>query len=75
MGSYTKKVLNMEKDKKILLNIKEVCEYTGWGQTKVREILKRPDSTFTIKMGNRLYANKELFDEYIKKCAKYQIRI
>ena len=35
---------------KRLLNIQELCEYTGWGKTKVREILKRPDSTFTIKM-------------------------
>ena len=60
---------------KALLNIKELCEYTGWGKTKVREILNREDSTFTIRMGNRLYANKKLFDEYLAKCAKYQINI
>ena len=58
-----------------LLNIQELCEYTGWGKTKVREILKRPDSTFTIKMGNRLYADKALFDKYLDNCAKYQISI
>lgn len=61
-------------DKK-LLNVKELCEYTGWGKTKIREILNRPNSTFTIKLGNRLYADKQLFDEYLNKCAKYQIRI
>ena len=55
--------------------MKELCEYTGWGETKVREILKRENSTFTIRLGNRLYADKRLFDEYINKCAKYQIRI
>lgn len=60
---------------KILLTVKEVCEYTGWGETKVREILKRPDSSFTIRMGNRLYADKKLFDDYLARCAKYQIRI
>lgn len=60
---------------KVLMTIKEVCEYTGWGETKVRDILKRPDSTFTIRMGNRLYANKRLFDEYLERCAKYQITI
>lgn len=60
---------------KALLSLKELCEYTGWGETKVREILKRPDSTFTVRLGNRLYANKQLFDEYLTKCAKYQIRI
>lgn len=60
---------------KALLNITEICEYTGWGKTKVREILKRPDSQFTVRMGNRLYANKKLFDEYLDRCAKYQIEI
>ena len=60
---------------KALLNISELCEYTGWGKTKVREILKRPNSPFTVRMGNRLYANKKLFDEYLDKCAKYQIEI
>lgn len=60
---------------KILLNINELCSYTGWGKTKAREILKRPNSPFTVRMGNRLYANKKLFDEYLGKCAKYQITI
>ena len=40
---------------KVLMSIKEVCEYTGWGMTKTREILKRSDSDFTIRVGNRLY--------------------
>ena len=31
---------------KILLNINELCSYTGWGKTKAREILKRPNSPF-----------------------------
>lgn len=60
---------------KVLLSIKEVCEYTGWGMTKTRETLKRPESRFTVRVGNRLYVNKELFDEYLVKCAKYQIDI
>lgn len=58
-----------------LLSLQEVCEYTGLGKTKVREILKRPDSTFTVRVGNRLYANKALLDEYLNKCARYQISI
>lgn len=60
---------------KILMSLNEVCEYTGWGQTKVREILKRPSSDFTIKMGNRLYVNKKKFDSYLERCAKYHISI
>ena len=60
---------------KALMSLKEVCEYTGWGETKVREILKRPTSTFTIILGNRLYVNKELFEDYLNRCAKYHIPI
>lgn len=61
-------------DKK-LLNVKELCKYTGWGETKIRELLKRPNSKFTVKMGNRLYADKKLFDNYLEHCAKYQIPV
>ena len=60
---------------KVLLTLQEVCEYTGLGKTKVREILKRPESTFTVRIGNRLYANKVLLDAYLEKCAEYQINI
>lgn len=60
---------------KILMSLKEVCEYTGWGETKAREILKRPTSNFTVILGNRLYVNKKLFDEYLNRCAKYHIPI
>lgn len=60
---------------KCLLNLKDFCEYTGFGETKAREILKRPTSTFTVRVGNRLYVDKVLFDEYIHRCAKYQIQI
>ena len=50
---------------KILMSLKEVCEYTDWGETKVREILKRPTSKFTVILGNRLYVNKKKFDDYL----------
>ena len=60
---------------KILLTVKEVCGLTGWGQTKVREILKRPNNGFTVRMGNRLYVNKQKFEAYLDKCARYNITI
>ncbi len=60
---------------KALLNLKEVCDYTGWGKTKAREVLKRENSSFTVRLGNRLYVNKKLFDEYLERCAKYRIPI
>jgi len=60
---------------KILLSVKEICEYTGWGETKVRSILNKKDSTFTVRYGNRLYAHKILFDNWLEKHAKYGIAI
>ena len=57
---------------KILLDFKEVCEYLGLGQTKVREILHN-NTTFTVKIGNRLYAKKDLLDKHIEKCIRYNI--
>ena len=60
---------------KALLNLNEVCEYTGWGKTKTRQILLRPESTFTVRVGNRLYVNKKLFDLFLEQCARGQIPI
>lgn len=60
---------------KAIMSLKEVCDYTGWGETKVRQILKNPANKFTVVLGNRLFVNKKLFDEYLEKCAKYHISI
>lgn len=60
---------------KILMSLKEVCEYTGWGETKVRELLKKESSNFTIIFGNRLYVDKKKFDNFLDRCAKYKIQI
>lgn len=62
-------------EEKILLNVKEVCQLTGFGESKVRQILKRKDSDYTIRLGNKLYANKKLLEKWLEKCAKYQIVI
>lgn len=51
-------------DNKILLNIQELCEYLGIGQTKARELLKGYNG-FGIQIGNRWYANKKKLDEWI----------
>ncbi len=57
------------------MSLKEVMEYTGWGMTKTREILKRPTSKFTVRVGNRLFVNKKEFEKYLDKCSKFQIDI
>lgn len=51
--------------RKILLNIKEVCEYLGIGQTKARELLSNPENRFTVRIGNRLYAHKGNLDKWL----------
>lgn len=50
---------------KALLNIDEYCAYLGIGKTKARELLKAPNNTYTIRIGNRLYANKKLLDKWL----------
>lgn len=66
----------MEKFKdKLLLTIPEIMEYTGFGEKKVRELLNSPTSTYTVRNGTKLYAHKELFEDFLKKCAKNQLTI
>jgi len=49
---------------KALLNINELCEYLGIGQTKARELLKGYNG-FGLQIGNRWYANKSKLDAWI----------
>ena len=49
---------------RILLNVQEVCDYLGIGQTKARELL-RGRNGFGIQIGNRWYANKKKLDRWI----------
>ena len=50
---------------KALLNVKEFCEYLGIGQTQARAILTKTNNPFTVRIGNRLYANKVLLDKWL----------
>ena len=52
-------------DKK-LLNIKEICEYLGIGETKARELV-RGHNGFGVRIGNRWYADKKQLDRWIEK--------
>lgn len=52
---------------KALLNVKELRDYLGLGDTKVRELLNQPNSPFTVRIGNRLYANKKILDAWLTK--------
>ena len=65
----------MELENKLLWSLSEVIELTGWGETKTREILNRRDSTFTVRVGNKLYVNRKAFENFLDRCAKHQIAI
>ena len=49
---------------KRLLDVKELCEYLGIGQTKARALL-RGSYGFGVQIGNRWYANKKKLDAWI----------
>lgn len=57
------------KNQKALLDVNEFCDYLGIGQTKAREILNNPRNTFTVRIGNRLYAHKERLDYWLEELA------
>ena len=50
---------------KALLTLEEFCLYLGIGKTKGRELLTKTNNTFTVRIGNRLYANKLLLDKWL----------
>lgn len=51
-----------EKITKALLTLDEFCTYVSIGKTQARKILNNPSCTFSFRIGNRLYANKEKLD-------------
>lgn len=60
---------------KALFNLEETAQYLNISKTKAREILKNKNSTFTVRIGNRLYANRKLLDSFLERAAKYKIDI
>ena len=57
--------MKTELETRALLNVKELCEYLGIGQTKARELLSNPTNGFTVRIGNRLYAHKGKLDNWL----------
>lgn len=57
---------------KKFLTLKELCEYTGIGMTKLRQIVKRKNP-FTIMVGSKYYIDKDKWDAYVDQHIKYQI--
>lgn len=62
----------MECEKK-LLSVDEFCSYVGIGKTKAREMLANPCCKYAVRIGRRVFVHKELFDEELRKNAKFQL--
>lgn len=50
---------------KALLNVHEFCEYLGIGESKGRDLLNTPRNGYTVRIGNRLYANRKQLDKWL----------
>ncbi len=48
-----------------MIDLKEFCEYLGIGETKARELMTKTQNPYTVRIGNRLYANKILLDKWL----------
>ncbi len=60
----SRREIMQQKERKKLLNIKELSAYLGIGQTKARELV-RGHNGFGLKIGNRWYADRSKLDKWI----------
>lgn len=54
--------INGNKSEKALFNLEEFCLYLGIGETKARELLTKTNNPYTVRIGNRLYANSFFYN-------------
>jgi len=60
-GNYPKVPIS----EKLILSAKEASLLSGIGIHRIEEMLRRPDCSFVVKKGNRVYVKRKLFIEYI----------
>ena len=78
---YNERKTKMEEEKsavkyeKKLMTIDEFCKYVGIGKTKARELTANPCCKYAVRIGRKVFVHKELFDEELKKSAKFQLTI
>lgn len=57
--------LNVSLNTKLCLTIQEASAYSGIGSKTIELLLKEPNCPFLLKVGNRRYVKRQLFEEYI----------
>lgn len=60
---------------KNLMTIDEFCKYVGIGKTKAREMISNLCCKYVVRIGRRVFIHKELFDDELKKSAKFQLTL
>lgn len=50
---------------KILMTVKEFSEYVGIGMTKARDLLSRRETSYSVIIDGKKYANKRLLDKWL----------
>ena len=58
---------------KTLLTVDEFCQYVRIGKTKARELIPNPCCKNVVRIGRRVFIHKELFDNELKRNAKFQL--
>ena len=53
-------------DRKMLLSIREAAEYSNIGINKLSEMLRSPNCTFVLYVGNKKLVKRTAFEEYLK---------
>lgn len=52
-------------NEKVLLNVEETAAYLNLGKTKTRQLMKKNEKIFVVRIGNRSYAHKTLLDKWL----------
>lgn len=58
-----------------LMDFNQFCAYTGLKKTLARNFLQIKDNPVVIRVGRRVFVNKELLDKEIARCTKYGINL
>lgn len=55
---------------KLLLTIEEAAAYSNIGLNRIRGILKEPNCTFSLYIGNRVLVKRKAFEQYLEKVSE-----
>ena len=55
---------------KSCLTVKEAAKYSNIGEHSIKELVATGKTNFSFYVGNKMLINRELFDDYIKRCCQ-----